>query len=144
MAYVLTKYVHLLGILLLFSTLVVEHLWLKPRMQGAELRRIARVDMVYGLSAGVVLATGLTMWFLVGKGAGFYSPNGIFHAKVALFVLVALLSVYPTVYFLRHRHGAAAETPTPPALRWLLRVELLLVLLLPLLAVLMAQGYGLA
>src|SRR5690606_1451885 len=144
MAYVALKYIHIVGIMALVSALVVEHLLIKPRMPPAEFRKLAMADLVYGVSATIIFMSGLALWFFAGKGSDFYIANPVFHAKVSIFMLVALLSIYPTVCFLKNRRVAAQEVFLPKSLGMIVRIELLMVLLLPLLAVLMAQGHGLA
>lgn len=144
MEYVLVKYLHILAILVLVSTLVVEHVLLKPIMSYQDVKKIARIDGVYGLSAVVVLITGLTLWLAVGKHSQFYTLNPVFHAKLAMFVLIALISLYPTLFFLRARHHYQHEVAIPQKVSWCIRAELLLLVFMPLLAVLMAQGYGLS
>lgn len=143
MAYVLVKYFHIVSILVLMASLAIEHTLLKPSLAPADLRRLAITDMVYGIAAITVLVAGLGLWFAVGKDAAFYTGNPVFHAKVGLFILVGLLSIYPTVFFIRNRRSQAPVIVLPKAIIMLVRVELLLMLVIPLLAVLMAQGYGL-
>ncbi len=142
MGYVIVKYIHLLGVLVLFATLAMEHLLIRDRLSPMEMQRLARIDRIYGLSAVVVLTAGLLLWFAVGKPAGFYTANPVFHAKLGLFIVIGLLSIYPTRFVLRHR-TATEETAVPVRIRQVMRAQLLLLLLMPLLAVLMAQGYGL-
>lgn len=143
MDYVFVKYLHILAVLVLFSTLVLEHLFTKAGLDADARTRLARIDMIYGIAAGVVLIAGLLMWFAVGKDAEFYSYNPVFYAKVGLFVLVGLISIYPTVFFIRHRQSTDATIAVPRSVIMAIRVELLLMLIIPLLAVAMAQGYGL-
>ncbi|MBD8512206.1 DUF2214 family protein [Photobacterium sp. WH77] len=140
---IVIRYFHFIGIFALFSVLVVEHMLIKRRLTAEEMHRLARLDAVYGISAVVVLLAGLAMWFLVGKPADFYTANPVFHAKVTLFLIVAALSVFPTVFFYRHRRTTRETIPVPPAIVILIRLELLLLLVIPLLAVLMARGVGL-
>lgn len=143
MDYVLVKYIHILGILVLCSCLVVEHVLLKSSMTAREMRRLAVVDSIYGGSAVIVLLAGLALWLLVGKPAAFYNANPIFHLKLGLFAVVGLLSIYPTRFFLRSRRAGAETVAIPKPIIMVIRVELLGIVILPLLAVLMAQGYGL-
>ncbi|TMO92286.1 DUF2214 domain-containing protein, partial [Pseudoalteromonas sp. S3178] len=81
--------------------------------------------------------------FAVGKPSEFYTKNPIFHAKVGLFLLIALLSIIPTVFLLKHRNTTAANLSVPQRIIVIKRLEMLLLLVLPLLAALMARGYGL-
>ncbi len=141
MTYVAVKYLHIISLFILVSVLALQYYLLKQSPQN-QIKQIARVDMFYGLTALAVLLTGLSLWFFTGKPADFYSKNPIFHLKVSLFVTVGLLSIWPTYYFIRHRKTEAQAIPG--YLLRIIKIELILVALIPLLAVLMAQGYGLA
>lgn len=139
----LVRYIHLLGVIVLFSLLVVEHVKLKTNLTPEQLKRLVIVDLCYGISAIIVLLAGISLWVGVGKPAEFYTGNPIFHAKFGLFLLLALLSVYPTIKLLKLRRSEAAVIEIPRSLVFFVRVELLLFIAIPLLAVLMAQGIGL-
>jgi len=144
MAYVIVRYLHFIAILVLAGALLIENMATTRTINGEDARNLARVDAVYGLSAALVLLCGLTLWFWVGKPAAFYSGNPLFHLKVGLFVLMGLLSLYPTRFYLRHRKSTAKQISVPRPLIWVLRTEIGLLLLLPVLAVLMARGIGLS
>ena len=61
-----------------------------------------------------------------------------------LFLAVGLLSVYPTVFFIRNRKGDANELVVVPGKIFvMLRLELMLLAIIPFLAGLMAKGIGL-
>lgn len=148
MADAIAAYLHYLSIFLLFALLVLEHRLFKLPLDLDRARSLMRIDIAYGITASLVLATGLArvLWF--GKGSAYYLHNSLFHAKVGLFVLVALLSTFPTVVFLGWRNSVkAGQVPvlSPSTGRLLviaLRAELTLLLVLPLLGVLMARGFG--
>lgn len=148
MADAIAASLHYLSIFVLFALLSAEHLLFKPELDVATARRLQRIDIAYGASAGLVLATGLVrvLWF--GKGLDYYLHNWLFHTKVALFLLVGLLSILPTFCFLNWRNGLlAGQAPVvePRQARWVIltiRLELLILLFLPLLAALMARGHG--
>lgn len=144
MSDILFRYLHLIAVLVLAGALIIENLAISPRLSPAEVRSLLRVDAAYGISAALVLILGLLLWFVVGKPASFYSLNPVFHAKVGLFVLVGLLSIYPTVFLLRQRRSTEESVEIPPLLILTLRVELLLLLVIPVLAFLMARGIGLS
>lgn len=138
------RYVHFVSIFTIVSTLVSEHLLLKKELTRGELARLARIDSIYGIAALTLIAAGLTLWLgSVGKPAVYYSKNWIFHTKITLFVTVGLLSIYPTVFFNRQRKGNPQDLVLiPKSIFWLLRFELLLLFVIPLLAGLMAKGIG--
>lgn len=141
----LVTYFHYLGFMMLFATLVAQHLLFVTEASPQQIKRLFILDGLYGAAAILVLLTGLAKVFWVGKPAIFYAQNGLFHAKVSLFVLVALLSVWPTVQFIKARRlslRSPAQTliPLPGSIRLIQRIELVAVLLLPLLAVFMARA----
>lgn len=142
-AFVLVKYLHYLAIFGVVSSVVAELFLMKDVLSRMEISRLARIDALFGISALIALIAGLTLWFWVGKPSEFYTRNWIFHTKVLIFVIVGVLSIIPTIFFLKNRKGDPREAlKVPGHLVIMLRVELVLLLLIPLLAVLMAQGRG--
>lgn len=140
------RYVHFICVFLIVGSLVSEHMLLKKSLTRRELKKIARLDAVYGIAALCLLVAGLTLWLSdVGKPAAFYSKNGIFHAKITCFALIGILSIYPTVFFVKNSKGDPEETiDIPSKIFMMLRLELLLLFIIPLLAGLMAKGVGLS
>lgn len=143
---IILRYVHFLSIFAIVGTLVAEHLLLKNDMTRAELNRVARIDGVYGLASLALLGAGLTLWLgSIGKPALFYSGNWIFKIKIGLVIIMGLLSIYPTIFFIKNRRGKQDEpVKIPRFIFWLLRFELLLIFIIPVLAGLMAKGIGLS
>jgi putative membrane protein len=142
---IILRYLHFVSIFTIVSTLVSEHLIIQATMTRKEIRRLATIDSVYGMAALTLLAVGLTLWLGgYGKPTEFYSQNPIFHLKLTLFVAVGLLSIYPTVFFIKNRKGDTHENVSiPKAILWMIRLELLLLFIIPILAGLMAKGIGL-
>ena len=136
------RYIHFLGIISLSSALVLEHALISRELVPSQLKRLVRIDAIYGLSALILLFGGLGMWFFVGKPAAYYSVNPIFHIKVTLFLIMGAISIHPTLFFIRHRNVEAGVVTVPKSVVMAIRVELLLLIFLPLLAVLMAAGVG--
>jgi putative membrane protein len=148
LAHVLTAYVHFLGMMMLMATLLAEHVTLQPQMTRVHIQRLAMIDLFYGIAAGLVFLSGLLRFAYFGKGIHFYLGNPLFYVKVGMFLLVALISVYPTMRFLAWRKMLTQGDPpalgphTVTRLRIVIRLELGLLLVIPLLAVLMARGIG--
>jgi putative membrane protein len=141
---ILLRYLHFVFVFIIVGTLVAENILVTKEMKRHELDRLSKIDGLYGLAALGLLAVGLTLWLnSIGKPAIFYSKNWIFHIKLSLFVALGLLSIYPTIYFLKKRRGEPQEVvTTPTVIFWLLRLELVLLLIIPFLAGLMAKGIG--
>lgn len=140
----LLRYFHFISIFAIVGTLVSEHLLLKPQLTRAEISRIARIDAVYGIAALSLLAAGLTLWLGgFGKPSEWYTKNWIFHTKITCFLIIGLLSIYPTVFFIKNRKGNQAELVSiPKSIYMMLRLELTLLFIIPLLAGLMSRGVG--
>jgi len=82
------------------------------------------------------------------KGWAYYSVNLFFWAKLGAFTLVGLLSIAPTVEFIRWRKAISANpgfSPAPHVIRNVRRVlfaEAILFAFIPAFAAAMARGYG--
>jgi putative membrane protein len=148
MGQAIAAYLHYLSIFLLFALLSIEHVQFKLPLDLHRARSLIITDVAYGICAGVVLFTGLARVLWYGKGLDYYLGNSLFHAKVGLFILVGLISALPTFVFVNWRNSLkAGEVPQVSERQGrlvisVIRLELLLLLCIPLLAVLMARGYG--
>lgn len=140
---ILVRYLHFLSLILLLAAVLGQHFLLRKTMTRREVARVQRLDLVYAVTVVVVLVTGLAQWFWLGKPAGFYSGNPVLHIKLSLFLLVGIISAYPSVFFGKNRKGPPDEIVAVPKLVvWSVRIELLLLFLMPLFASLMARGVG--
>jgi putative membrane protein len=142
MYYELVRLLHFAAIFVFAGALVIENMAIKPQITREDARNLAKVDAVCGISAIFVLAFGLTLWLWVGKPSEFYSSNLLFHAKIGLFTLMALCAIVPTMFFNRHRKSAEEVIEVPQLLRLLLKFQLVLLVIIPVLALLMARGIG--
>lgn len=136
----LMAFLHHVAAFALFAGVVVEFVVIRDEMNVRTARRLARADMVVGISAGVLLVVGWLRVFYFEKGTSFYFHNAAFIAKMALFVVVAFLSIYPTLKFLSWRKGI--DPAAVPAIRRVLHLELAGIVLILLCAALMARGIG--
>jgi putative membrane protein len=141
-------FLHHVAAFSLVAVLVVEFVLIRGELTVATARKLLVADGVLGASAGVVLAAGLVRVFYFEKGGAYYFHDVPFLAKLALFVIVALISVYPTREFLTWRK-AVKERRAPTVserkirtLRSLVHWELVGVVLIILCAALMAKGIG--
>lgn len=141
----LLRYFHFISIFAIVGALVSELLLLKPELSKKKIDQLSKVDGIYGLAVLSLLAAGLTLWLGgYGKPTEFYSENPIFHLKLGLFVAIGVLSIYPTVFFIKNRKGDPKELVfIPTSIFWMIRLELLLILIIPILAGMMAKGIGL-
>jgi len=83
---------------------------------SVEPARLGRLDAGYGLTAVLAVAVGFGRAVWGGKGWAFYESNPFFWGKIAAFVVLGLISIGPTVAFIRWRRAAAGLlTLTPPS-----------------------------
>jgi putative membrane protein len=146
---ILLTYSHYLCIIVLIAAVFAEQFFVQKTMTKSALNKLVVIDGIYGLSSIFVVTTGLLRVFFYAKGADYYFSNDIFILKFSLFILVGLLSIIPTVIFLQSRKKMKKEglesidLPRYRIIFWSVRLELILLLLIPLLAVLMANGVDL-
>ncbi len=138
----LIRYLHFIGIILLSSMLFTENILLAKQLKNTDIKRLAVIDGVYGFAAVVTLIGGLLLWLYTGKPTAFYSANVLFHVKFSVFIVIALLSIVPTVFLLKQRNTDQALIDIPGYIIKIKRLELALLFALPLLAVLIARGIG--
>lgn len=114
-------------------------------MEGFALRahaidpaRMVRLDAVFGATAVLVVAVGVSRVIWGGKGWAFYEANPFFWAKIGLFAAIGLISILPTLAFFRWRKAAAGDAAWTPLAADVKRVRLWIgleaLLLVPLLA----------
>jgi len=141
-------YLHFAAIFMLIGFLAKEWTLLRAGAAALDINRLARADAGFGIVAGIVLVTGALRAVYGAKGWAFYAHNPAFHAKMALFVAVGLLSIVPTMMFVRWRKAFAKDATFRVTdadwrrARRLVLIELHLVALIPLAAVIMSRGLG--
>ena len=142
----LLHYAHFVCIFLLACLLAGEAFLLKKSLSREGVAQLQGVDRYYGIAAGLVIVTGLLLVFFGAKGAAYYAHNAIFWMKMALFLSVALISIVPTVVYLRWNQRRTAdgsivlEDGEYRRLRALLWAQIGLFVFIPLCAALMANG----
>ena len=120
-----------------------------PFGPGERFDYVAKLDIAYGIVAGLVLVVGFSRVFFGIKGAGFYLSNPVFWAKMAAFLILGLLSIPPTMQVIRWRKAADGNDAFRPpdhevkAVRRYMHYEGMAYFTIPVFAALMARGYGL-
>jgi len=127
----------------IFGILFAEFWVLRSGLSSAAVARIASIDLWYGIFAIAIIAIGFCRAIFAAKGWTYYSHNAFFWAKIVTFAAIGLLSVPPTMAFIRWRKsGALPSDPDVRKVRRYLHAELALALFLPAFAAAMARGYG--
>jgi putative membrane protein len=127
----------------LFGVLFSEFVVVRRGMDAAAATRVVSIDAWYGILAALILIVGFSRAVFAAKGWAYYSHNAFFWAKIGTFLVIALLSVPPTLVFLKWRRADAPPTDQAVArARSYLWMEVALFPLLPAFAAAMARGYG--
>jgi len=142
----LFAFLHHVAAFTLVAALSVELLLIKDELSAQRARKLRLADLVYGIAAGVVLLVGLLRVFYFEKGASYYFHSIPFVAKLSLFVVIGLASIYPTVEFaswrepLKQGRAPNVDPRKRRAIRAVIHGEPAGVVVLILCAALMARG----
>lgn len=139
-------FLHHLCFVALFVALSVEMVLLRQELTVENARRLIAVDGIYGAFAGALLVVGLLRVFFFEKGFAYYWSSHAFLTKFGLFVIVGILSILPTIEFMKWRKSVK-EGKVPPAepakvqrLRKIIHWELTGLVLILFFAAWMAKG----
>ena len=141
-------YLHFTAIFLLYSFLVTQAMMLRAPLDERGIRLLGRVDVGYAISAVAVLATGMLRLGFGAKGADFHLSSWAVYAKVGLFLAVGVISVKPTLEFIRWRRALDHDPAwrlapaAQAAMRRIVMLEIHLAAAIPVFAVMMARGLG--
>ena len=138
---------HVLALALGLSSVYLRGRALKGPLDRNDIKRLLAADTVWGIAAALWIVTGLLRAFGgLEKGSQFYLQSPLFWTKMALFVTVILLEIWPMVTFIRWRRvlrrGEMPNTSRARALYLINHVEMALVVLMVFVASFMARGFG--
>ena len=156
---VLLAWLHLLALGVGMWAILARAEWLRQLGRGHAdldaLRRAFKADNHWAAAAVLWLVTGL--WRYLGsidKSVAYYNANQVFLTKMALFVVILALEVWPMVTLIRSRRALARAAPTGggavavldlAAARKIATISYIqgaIVTIMILTAVMMARGYG--
>jgi putative membrane protein len=143
---VLTAFLHHLAAFTVVAAIAVEFVLLRGPLTFWSARRLQVVDLILGAAATVLLIVGLARVFWFEKGAAYYFHSHAFLTKFGLFILVAILSIVPTLEFLSWRKAVqAGQVPAVAAdklrrVRMIVHIELAAIVVILLCAAIMAKG----
>ena len=142
-------YVHYLGIVLCFGALIYERIILKQKLTKKETISIIIADVIYGSAGLAILITGILRVKYYGQGGEFYIGNPIFWVKISLFIIVGLISLYPTITYIlwaiplsKNQLPVISENLVK-RFKLIITTELFGFAVIPFFATLMSRGIGL-
>jgi putative membrane protein len=121
---------------------------LRGPLDEARLGRLFAADTAWGLAALLWVATGLLRAFGgLEKGAEFYLRSPLFWVKMALFLVVVGLEVWPMAAFIgwraARRRGRTPDTSRARTFYAINHAQLAMVVVIVFVASFMARGFGL-
>ena len=143
----LVAFGHFFAFFALTAALVLQLTLITDSISVATARRIQRADRVYGMTAILVLIFGFLRVFYFDKGSDYYFNNNFFLIKLGLLVVVGLISIYPTVFYLRWNSKLKLDIApelsdrTVQRLRKIIHTELVVIIGILFCASLMAKGF---
>lgn len=144
----LMAFLHHLMAFALVACVVYEFIAYRRGLSAEEARRIQRADLIYGISAGLLLIVGLLRVYFFEKGPAYYTHNPFFWLKMNAFLVVGLLSIDPTIRYLRWnkilKEGRIPEITEKEfkRTRLLLTLEVVGIVVILFGAAMMARGIG--
>ncbi len=142
----LFAFLHHLCAFTLVAAVAIEFVLIRSELTLASARRLQVADIVLGIAAGALLVIGLLRVFFFEKGAAYYWHSHAFLTKFALFIIIGLLSIVPTIEFLSWRDAiGAGQVPVMDAAKrkrvtMIIHIELAAIVVILLCAAIMARG----
>ena len=145
----LVAYVHYLGIILCFGALLFERINLKINLSKNQAISIIVADLIYGIAGLAILISGILRVKYYGQGGDFYTSNPIFWFKVSLYIIIGLISLYPTATYIlwaiplsKNKLPVISENLVK-RFKVVMMTELVCFAVIPIFATLMSRGIGL-
>ncbi len=92
---------HFLAVFLLIASMAIEFSLLRGPLTTPEgIRRLVMADRGYGMAAVLVIAAGVSRVYFGAKDESYYFQLHSFWTKMGVFVLIGLISIWPTVRIL--------------------------------------------
>jgi uncharacterized membrane protein len=136
--------IHLLTLALGLGAVVWRGRALASTLGDGDWEKVLAADNAWGIASGLWIASGLARVFYGGKEVVFYTHNGFFWIKMALFVAVFLLELTPMIAFIRVRAARGRGQPLPQlplaTFRRINAIEVALVITMVVIAAFMARG----
>jgi len=105
--------IHLLTLALGLGAIVARGRALARPLDESGWSRLLAADNLWGVAALLWITSGVGRVFLGGRETSFYTRNGFFWLKMALFGIVFALELTPMITFVRVRIARSRSVPVP-------------------------------
>lgn len=146
--YIALASMHHLLAFLLFAALIAELALIRPGVSVRDIRTLFLTDAFYGAAFVLLVVFGFMRVYFGESGHHHYFDNMVFWAKMGVFAFIAALSIWPTATLFRWRSALKKDGAFRPAdnvvrrVRGFVIAEATLFALIPVLAAMLARGYG--
>jgi len=141
-------FLHFVLVFVLVGAIAAEGFVLRLKVDAPVVALLSRIDRLYGISSGLLMTAGVARVIWGAKGWEYYVQSHAFWGKMAMFLIIGLISIRPTLKFIAWQRLAKAdaafvapETEVRAMRRWVL-IEAHLLAVVILFAVLLARGLG--
>jgi putative membrane protein len=128
----------------LVACLFYEWLIFRQRLSSNEVRGLQQIDLWYGISSLVLLCAGILRVLYGGKVYTYYMGNALFWVKMFLILSIGILSIYPTIRYIRwgtiDQEGLLVPDAEFQRIRSFLRIQMIGLVLVIIIAPAMARG----
>ena len=93
----------------LVAMMAVQLALVRRGIAGTTPGRVSRIDSGYGIAAGLIVVAGVLRGIFGAKSADDHIADQWFWAKMAAFVVVGLISIGPTMAFIKWRRALKAD-----------------------------------
>ena len=107
---IVASFLHFLAAFGVCAMVLYELVFLTQTPSLTTAKNIQRADMIYGLSALLVVLMGFIRVYYFEKGPDYYFNNPFFWIKLNAFAGVGLLSIYPSIKFFQWKPLLKAKT----------------------------------
>ena len=141
-------YFHFIAAFGVVCSVVFEWVTFSRNPTLLEATKIQKADIIYGISAGLVLIFGFLRLFYFEKGSEYYFGNQFYYIKLYTFAVVGMISIYPTIRFFKWRKitkvgsSPIIDDVEFKIIQWILRIEVVGLLIMVFAASMMAKGIG--
>ena len=139
---------HFIFVFVLVGALSAEAFLIRLPMSAPLARSLLRADLFYGISAAGLVAAGFARAIWGAKGWDYYTSEPFFWAKIATFAVIGVISIWPTLTYMRWARAYAKDAAHVIAeieirrTRRLVMTEVHALVLVIVFAALMARGVG--
>lgn len=108
---------HLLGLGIAMGSVFARGVAFRHITRNGAVKRILLADNFWGISALILISTGLLRAFAgFEKGTGYYVANTYFWIKMGLLAVVLALEIQPMIHLIRWRLGQPGKEPIDTSL----------------------------